>query len=138
MTGKKNWFVRLAVALFEIFAAYALFSGILHMAGLQPYQFLWYGVIFCGLAAAWIVVHIASGFMARWKPAILQPNKERQAIVIERAIVAFVIVASAILRVWVITKLPIAPSSDYQTYYQVADLLSAGNLCSLGYIVYIA
>lgn len=138
MTVKKNWFARLAVALFEIFAAYALFSGILHMADSEAYRFLWYGGIICGLAAAWAVVNIACGLMARWKPLILQPGQERKAIVVERAIVAFVVAASAVIRIWAIAKFPIAPSSDYQTYYQVAELLSKGSLGSSGYSGYIA
>ncbi len=138
MSVKKNWFACLAVAIFEICAVYTLFSGMMHLAGAKPHRFLWYGGIICVLAAAWASIHIASRLMVRWRPSVFQQDQQRRGIIVERAIVAFVIAASAMMRIWVIAKLPIAPSSDYQTYYQVADLLSKGGLGGSGYSGYIA
>ena len=138
MAVKKNWFICLAVTLFEICAAYALFSGIVSMGDSKTYRFLWYGGTICGLAAAWAVVHVLSRFLAQRKLTILRPDKERRALPVERILVSLVILASACLRFWVIAKLPIAPSSDYQTYYQVADLLSKGSLGGSGYSGYIS
>lgn len=138
MTAKKNWFVCLAVAIFEVCIAYAIFSGILHIAGSSTYPFLWYGLTICILAAAWAVVHIAMRWLAARHLFILEPGKERQTALAERAVVACVVATSAVIRLLVIGKLPITPSSDYQTYYQVAELLVKGSLGASGYSGYIA
>lgn len=138
MTIKKNWFTYLTLVLFEICTAYALFCIVTDMARAKPYPFLWYGGIICFLAAALACVHIVLRLTARLNLALLKSAKEQKSILIERIIVGAVFIASAVLRIWVLTKLPITPSSDYQTYYQVADLLSKGTLSSSGYSGYIA
>lgn len=137
MAVKKNWFFYLSFVLFEIFAIYALFCIITDMGRGKTYPFLWYGGIICILAAALAIAHIASKLTSRLNLTFLNPE-ERKSIIIERIVVGAVILASAIFRIWTITKIPITPSSDYQTYYQVADLLSKGTLSSSGYSGYIA
>lgn len=133
MTIKKNWFYYFSLAVFEVFAVYALFSSIMHLADSNTYPFLWYG----GISAIVIaLVHILSNVCARLKIAHTLSDKKRQGI--ERIIVAVVLILGTVVRIWVINKLPIAPSSDYQTYFQVADLLSQGILNSSGYSGYIA
>jgi 4-amino-4-deoxy-L-arabinose transferase-like glycosyltransferase len=82
-------------------------------------------------------VHILSWFSARFNIASTWSNMMHHK-KIQRIAVALVILISAIIRLWVIIKMPITPSSDYQTYYQVADLLSRGLLSSSGYSGYIA
>ncbi|MEI6101031.1 MAG: glycosyltransferase family 39 protein [Eubacteriales bacterium] len=133
MEIKKNCFDYVILMIFEICAAYALFSGILFVGSSQTVPFLWYGGTICAFAIALILVLFISGIKLS-----LSPSFERQSIVIERAVVLAALLASAIIRIWVITKLPIAASSDYQTYYQVADLLAKGTLSSSGYSGYIA
>ena len=148
MVLKKSWFYHLTLALFEICAVYALFSGITDMANSKAYPFLWYGGLLCVFAAALSLVHIVSRFLAQRGLPGVRPEGERQLrewqrrdrhyIIAERAVVVVVLAISALIRIWVITELPIAPSSDYQTYYQIADLLSKGTLNSSGYSGYIA
>lgn len=137
MAVKKNWFFYLSLVLFEICAVYALFSIITDMGRGKTYPFLWYGGIICILAAALAVVNLASKLVSRLNLAFINPEK-RKSVIIERIVVAAVILASAIFRIWTIAKIPVAPSSDYQTYYQVADLLSKGTLSGSGYSGYIA
>lgn len=110
----------------------------MYMAGSRTHTFLWYGVIICIFAVSLLLVHIISKFMVRLDLSHLLTAREHKSILIERIIVAVVIAVSAAIRVWVIVKLPITPSSDYNTYYQVADLLSKGTLGSSGYSGYIA
>ncbi len=138
MTIRKNWFIYLTLILFEICALYALFSIVTDMARGKPYSFIWYGGIICFLAAATVFVHVALKLTTRLNLAIIKSAKERKSIFVERIIVGSVLLVSAALRIWALTKLPITPSSDYQTYFQVADLLSKGTLSSSGYSGYIA
>ncbi len=138
MAAKKDWFAVPAIVLFEICVAYALFSGIMHIADSKAYQSLWYGGAICVLAIAWMVVHFASRCVARVNLFILKLNKKRHAVIAERTIFACVIAASAFIRIWVISKLPISPSSDFQSYYQVAELLQRSSLGGSGYSDYIA
>ncbi len=138
MAVKRNWFVYLILVVFEICAAYALFSAMMDFAGSTEYPYLWYGIILCAFAAALVLVHVASKYMAQLGLPGILAAKTRQSVVIERSVVAAVILASAAVRIWVILEFPITPSSDYQVYYQVADLLSKGTLSSSGYSGYIA
>lgn len=138
MAIKKNWFTNLTLVLFEICIAYALLSGVMDMAGPGAYRFLWYGGIICVFAAALVLVHVASKYTARLNVPLTLARNARKLIIAERIVVAAVMLAGAVIRVWVTAKLPIAPSSDYQTYYQVAGLLSKGALGGSGYSGYIA
>lgn len=137
MQIKKNWFHVLTLVIFEVFAVYAVFSSIIHIADSKIYRFLWYGGLITILTLAMVFVHILSWLSARLNFLRIWSNLKhhRQN---ERIVVALVILISASIRLWVIANLPIAPSSDYQTYYQVADLLSKGLLSSSGYSGYIA
>ena len=137
MQIKKNWFHVLTLIIFEVFAVYAVFSSIIYIADSKSYSYLWYGGLISILAAAMVFVHIMSWLLTRFNsPRIWSEIKHCKKI--ERIVVTLVILVSAIIRLWVIAKLPIIPSSDYQTYYQVADLLSKGHLNSSGYSGYIA
>lgn len=135
MAIRKHWFVYFALALFELFAVYSLWNAVKDVTQTQPpgrYAGL------CVLAALWIAVHIAARLLARWNLAQKIPRTARRAILAERIIVAVVLAVSAAVRIFAIVKLPIAPSSDYQTYYQVAGLLVKGGLSGSGYAGYIA
>jgi hypothetical protein len=135
---KRNWFVYLTLGLLEICTVFTLFSIITDMADEKTYPFLWYSGIICALAVALALIHIASKYTARLKLIVILSPRERKSMITERIIVSAVILASAVIRIWVIAKIPITPASDYQTYYQVADLLSKGTLSSSGYSGYIA
>ncbi len=138
MSVKRNWFTSFAIVCCEILLAYALFSIIADMAVGKSYPFIWYGGIILLLAAALIVVQCASRLAARTTLLPLKPEGERKLMLAERIAMGAVLMVSAVLRIWVITQLPIAPSSDFETYYQVAKLLSEGTLSASGYSGYIA
>lgn len=138
MAVKKNWFVYLTLVLFVICSLYALYCIVTDMASTQTDQFSSYAVTAFILAGAFALVHITSRYAVRFKLSAILPPDDQKSIKIERIIVVSVILVSAALRIWVIAKLPISPASDYQTYYQVAELLSKGTLSSSGYSGYIA
>lgn len=138
MAIKKNPFTIFILTLFEVCAVYALFCGITDLGEAKPYPFLWSGAAILAFAVALYAV-IALAKLASWqKLAFLWNGKPQQTAVAERAIVIAVLLMGAALRIWVIHALPIAPSSDFQTYYQVAELLAKGELASSGYAGYIS
>ena len=134
---KKNW-ICLILIIFEIFSAYALFSGLINMAEGKTYPYLWYGGTLCVLGLALIFVYLMSDILAHLNLPDLLPLGDRRSVIIERIVVGVVILASAILRILVIERFPILPSSDYQVYFQVAELLSKGKLGTSDYCSYIA
>ncbi len=138
MAIKKNPFTIFILTLFEVCAVYTLFCGITDLGEAKPAPFLWSGAAILVFAAALYAV-IALAKLASWrKLAFLRNGKQRRAAAAERAMVAATLLMSAALRIWVIHALPIAPSSDFQTYYQVAELLAKGELLSSGYAGYIS
>ncbi len=139
MTIRKNWFVYFSLAAFEICAVYALASDIQRMSAARAHPYLWCGGLLCALALALGLVCAGAGiFGASSSRRHALRRKRRHGPAAERAVVAAVMLLSAALRIWTIAKLPITPSSDFQTYYQVAELLVKGGLSGSGYSGYIA
>ncbi|MEA4971008.1 MAG: glycosyltransferase family 39 protein [Candidatus Pelethousia sp.] len=138
MMNRKTPFTLFTLALFEVCAVYALFCGITDLADAKTYPFLRYGAAILLFAAMLSLAHLAK--CVPWKKlASFWAGQESWAVAALRGLlIAVLLLTSAILRIWVIRALPIVPSSDYQTYYQVAELLAKGGLASSGYAGYIA
>jgi 4-amino-4-deoxy-L-arabinose transferase and related glycosyltransferases of PMT family len=137
MTVRKNWFVYFSLVVFEICAVYALISGIEQISNSRAHPYLWNGGLLCSLALALGLVFLGSNFFGKVS-SLRHAVKRRHGYAAERVIVAVTMLLSTALRIWTIAKLPITPSSDYQTYYQVAELLVKGGLSGSGYSGYIA
>jgi hypothetical protein len=138
MRAKKNWFVYLALLLFECGMAYALYSGISALPNLTSNFYLRFGGAICVCAALVFLIRAAGLPVKKLRAAgRLQPDDPR-ARRAERVIVAAVLALSAALRVYAITQLPIQPSTDFLTYYRIAEMLTEGHLSASGYSGYIA
>jgi 4-amino-4-deoxy-L-arabinose transferase-like glycosyltransferase len=137
MTIRKSWFGYFTLAVFEICAAYALISAIGQMSASKTYPFLWYGGLLFAFALALGLIHIGANLLVRRPLSAATPKQER-GFTAERIIVAAVMLLSAAIRIFTIVKLPIAPSSDYQIYYNVAEQLVKGGLSGSDYSGYIA
>jgi hypothetical protein len=138
LAAKKNWFEYTALILFEVCAAYALFGGIISLSGPKSYPYLWHAGAISAFAAAIPAVFLFSRLLRYSKLPQLLPADGRSSRVIERTAAAAVLAVGAFVRIWVIAHTPITPASDYETYYNVAVLLSQGTLGASGYSGYIA
>ncbi len=140
METRKNWFTYIYLTIFSICISYALFSGILNIGSSQEYPFLWYGGVIIAMGTLGLVVYALALIANRLKLNRLQLQNKSISKIIESIIVISVLAVGAFLRVWVIKNIPIEPSSDYDIYYQIANLLSQGNLLTdgVGYCDYIS
>ncbi|WP_159435339.1 glycosyltransferase family 39 protein [Sporobacter termitidis] len=134
MATKKGWFSYAALVIFEICAAYALFSGLLSLAGSKKYPYLWYGGAICALAAAFLLLYALLRLIRRLRLHRRLAGDTPAGRITERIIAAAVLAAGAFARLLVIAHMPVTPASDYKTYYDVAVLLSQGGLGASAYI----
>lgn len=138
MAARKNWFVYLSLILFIIGTAYALFSGVRDLPGITQDPYLRYGGALVIFALLLLLVYGISKIHAKrhlWDRLPIDPDRSRR---VERIAVAVIIATSAALRIFVIAKMPITPSSDFETYYRIAELMTQGGLRASGYGGYIA
>ncbi len=143
MELRKNWFTYTYLALYGMFLSYALFSGIYNMGYAEKYPFLWYGGSIAAMGALWLIVHVLSyiaGILSDTDLKRKESGGRRAGAVAEGVFVTVVIAVSAVLRIWVVNYLPMQPASDFETYFNVAGLLSKGTLIKdgVGYCDYIS
>jgi hypothetical protein len=111
---------------------FALFSGILNIGISTKYPFIWYGGIIAAMGILCLLADAAVSLSSMLDLQRFSSGKIKRGTAIEAVIVAAVLITAASLRIWVIRNLPVQPSSDYKTYYDVAVLLSQGNLIKDG------
>ncbi len=127
-----KWFTYIYLTIFSIFIGYALFSGILNVGISTDYPFLWYGGIILTMGVLWLLANAVASLLSRFNNHRFEPQYKKYSVFIESIIVIAVITVGAGLRIWVIQNLHITPASDYKTYYDVATLLSQGDLIKDG------
>lgn len=132
MTIRKNWFTYIYLTIFGICMGYALFSGILNIGNSAKNPYLCYGVIIISMGILWLIMHVATIVIRRFNLNYFLFKNRLFSIILEITFVVAVLAVATALRLWVITNLPITPASDYGTYYQVATMLSQGNLIKDG------
>jgi len=132
MDTRKNWFTYIYLTIFSVCMVFILFSGILNIGLATPYPFLWYGGMIGAMGGLWLIANAFSFLVCRLDLHRLVPRNKKYGIILESIFVIVVLVVGAGLRVWVIKNMPIVPASDFKTYYDIANLLSQGNLIKDG------
>lgn len=127
-----KWFTYIYLTIFGIFIGCTLFSGIINIGISAKYPFLWYGGIILAMGVLWLLANAFASLSSRFVLHPFEPQYKKYGVFIECIIVVAVITVGAGLRVWVIQNLHMTPASDYKTYYDVATLLSQGNLIKDG------
>jgi hypothetical protein len=132
MDSRKNWFTYIYLTIFSVCMGFTLFSGILNIGSSTPYPFLWYGGVIATMGLLCLLIKFFTFLLPLFDLRRLKSQNKKLKIIIESIFVIAVLVAGAGLRIWVIQNMPIVPTSDYKTYYDVATLLSQGNLIKDG------
>lgn len=140
MTYKKNWFYYFGISFSIIGFLYIFVGSITSLGEAQEYPYLPKGLLILGIFLGWILVLFLSRLMVRFRLDKLFAGYKKRAIVVEGILVVGVLLSATMVRVWVIQNFPITPTSDYKTYYEIADLLLRGTIQKegKGYCDYIA
>jgi len=104
------------------------------------YPFIWYGGMLMLMGGLWLVLNTSAAIASHFSLSGVKPGGRKAAVFLEVFALLSMIAAAALLRLWIISNLPVKPESDFQTYYKVAELLSRGKLISdgAGYCDYIS
>lgn len=132
MDIRKNWFTYIFLTIFCIFMGYSLFSGILNIGNSTAYPFLWYGGVLLLMGSLWLSANTFAYGLSHLDLKQFHNKHRKLSNIIEIIIVAAVLSAGTALRLWIINNLPMQPSSDFETYYKVAELLDKGTLITEG------
>lgn len=132
MEIRKNWFVQVSLIIFIICMGYTLFCGILNIRHYTQYPLIWYAGILVALVLMRLFIKAITSLSSIWGIRGFIHKSKQLSIVIEIVIVIAVLIFAATIRILVIQELPIAPASDFQIYFQIATLLSQGDLIKNG------
>lgn len=128
MKPKTSPFFYFVIALFFIAILYSLVCGVNDLGLNQPYPYFLPGIFLVLFLGTWLVVNSLSSISAQLR---LEDRLNRYKTVtnaVEIGLVIVVLAAAAWVRIIVIQTIPMEPSSDFATYYDVADLLKQGTL----------
>lgn len=138
MSLKKNWFYYFSVSLAIIGFLYILVGGFKTIGEGQEYPYLPKGILLAGFFIVWTATSIIVGIAARIK---LKKQVNPKVLLYAEGIFVLLTLGVAILiRILVISQLPMQPASDYKTYYEIAGFLKDGTIQTegKGYSDYIA
>ena len=132
MKLQKNFFYLFATLAFSLAVFFSVACVIGRLGAGQEYPYFLKGVfvlIFLGLSVGILLLGMFWARLDIRRRLMDLPVLTRIA---EGLCAALLLIIGTILRVWVIKNLPMAPESDYKTYYEIADLISRGVLLTEG------
>lgn len=140
MEIRKTWFSYLALFLFAFGTLYILICGTGEIGTGQEYPYLAKGQLMLVLAVFFLAGHGAAILAARFHLDDWREKNRKLFQILEGAAVALILLASFAVRLWVVKSIPMAPESDYKTYYEIAQLLNKDALLEegAGYCDYVA
>lgn len=140
MKCKKTWFYYFCISFSIIGFLYILVSIISSLGTAQEYPYLPKGLLIVGIFVGWILIQFLAKLAARLHIAEKFPRGKTISMLLEGVVVVLILTAAVAVRLWVIHNFPITPTSDYKTYYEIADLLNRGTIQKegKGYCDYIA
>lgn len=140
MKCKKNGFYYFCVSISVIGLLFIFVSSISTLGEAQEYPYIPKGLLMMGMLVGWILVQFVSKLYARCGISERVSVKKKHMIWMEAAVVLLILAGAFIVRMLVIRYFEIEPTSDYKTYYEIADLLNRGTIQKegKGYCEYIA
>ncbi|MCH5287466.1 MAG: glycosyltransferase family 39 protein [Christensenellaceae bacterium] len=139
MLPRRSIFGYFAISVYIISLVYMLAGGVMTLGEGREYPYLQSGLLLMLLLGGWLFLSGGAGLLARLDKE-RRLRRFRWLPYIEAAAAVSALGLGAMLRVLVVRALPMQPASDYQTYYEVAELLMKGTLKTdgPGYCDYIA
>ena len=139
MLPRKNTFSYFAISVYVISLIYVLAGGVMSLGEGREYPDLQSGLFLILLLGLWLLLCGGAGLAARLDGE-RRLRRFRYLRYLEAAAVIAALGLGTMLRVLVVRRLPMQVASDYQTYYEVAELMARGALRTEGpgYCDYIA
>jgi hypothetical protein len=140
MKLNKNWFYYLSITIATIGLLYIIVCGFVSLGDGQEYPYFPKGLLILGILGLWMLVSILTRFGAKVNLSNRIQINPKHLRIAEVVFVILILVSSIVIRIIAIEKLPMAPESDYKTYYEIAVLLQNGLIQTdgKGYCNYIA
>lgn len=140
MKCSKNWFYNFCMSFSVVGFLYIFVSSISTLGEAQEYPYLPKGLLILGAFAGWILIQFISKILVRFQIGKKLSRDKMISVILEAIFVITTLFAAYIVRRWAIINFPVRPTSDYKTYYEIADLLNRGTIQKegKGYCEYIA
>jgi hypothetical protein len=140
MNLNKNWFYYLSISIATIGLLYIMVCGFISLGDGQEYPYFPKGLLIIGIFVLWMLVSMITRVGAKLKLSNHIQLNPKHLKFTELVFVILILISAVVIRIIVIAKLPMAPESDYKTYYEIAVLLKNGFIQTegKGYCNYIA
>ena len=140
MQARKTWFAGLCVFLYLCGSVYTLLSGLSTLGEGREYPYLYPAGLIVLMCAAFFGAVVVCTLCARFRFAEKLSTHPLAASALEWGLGAAILLASFGVRMVYIRHFPMAPESDYKTYYEIAQLINRGTLLEdgAGYCDYVS
>lgn len=140
MECKKNWFSYFCITFTIVGLLYIFVGSISSLGQAQEYPYLPKGLLMIGIFVTWVCVIFFCKLLVRFRIGEYLCSNPKRICILETVLVLLVMIGATAVRVWIIENFPIKPTSDYKTYYEIAELLRSGTIQKdgKGYCEYIA
>ena len=140
MQARKTWFAGLCAFLYLCGSVYTLLSGLSTLGEGREYPYLYPAGLIVLMCAAFFGAVVVCTLCARFRFAEKLSVHPLAASTLEWSLGAVILLASFGVRMVYIRHFPMAPESDYKTYYEIAQLINRGTLLEdgAGYCDYVS
>ena len=140
MKIRKNFFYLFAVMVYVFCLLFAIVCVFSRLGEGQEYPYLLKGYWLIGMFASLIILLVVWAVWSRLDISTKLAKYPKLLWVIELLIMLCIVIAGSYLRYRIICELPMAPESDYKTYYEMAVMIHDGTLLEegVGYCDYVA
>lgn len=140
MTIRKNFFYYFAVLVYIFCILFSIVCVFNRIGEGQEYPYLLKGAWLIGMFVFLILLMLFWALWSRLDFSGLLKRIPKISLALEIVIVLAIIISGTLLRYWVIQNFPMAPESDYKTYYEMAVMIHDGTLLEegTGYCDYVA
>ncbi len=140
MQIRKTWFAELCIFLYLCGSAYTLLSGISTLGVGSEYPYLSPALVILTISGALLAAVVIACVSARLELPARAARHWLVMSMLEWGCAAAILLASFFIRVIYVQHFPMTPSSDYKTYYEIAQLINSGTLLEdgVGYCEYIS
>lgn len=140
MEIRRNGFMCFALTVYGTAILYAIICAASTLGSNQEYPYFLRGLFLLLVMGLGIVLLVFGVLWARLEMSRHADDHPHAAFWAENGLAVVVLCAATLLRVRYVQTMPMAPLSDYKTYYEIAQMLNSGTLLKSGpgYCDYVA